>query len=124
MAITHVSALNGESPPAKFRETDAGTGPSGATSTTSAPQDAKSTGKVEPPEQYVAFESFILSAFIENMLPKNTETVFGKGVAGSTWKSMLSDVLGAQLAKSGGVGIAESLLKADYNAPKSSKVQK
>ena len=55
------------------------------------------------------FEAFFLQSFIQEMLPKDAEGVYGSGVAGDIWRSMLSEQLGNQLAKSGGVGIANSL---------------
>lgn len=52
------------------------------------------------------FEAFVLQTFVESMLPQGASAVFGKGNAGSIWKSMLAEQLGAQLAKAGGIGIA------------------
>ncbi len=40
------------------------------------------------------------------------ETLSGKGNAGSIWKSMLAEQIGAQLSKAGGIGIAEKLFNA------------
>ncbi len=56
---------------------------------------------------YSQFEAFVLQSFIEAMLPKQTEVVFGKGMAGEIWKSMLAEKLAAKAAESGGLGIAE-----------------
>jgi flagellar protein FlgJ len=61
------------------------------------------------PAVYRKFEAVVLQSFIEAMLPQQAEKVFGKGTAGSIWRSMLAEQLGNQLAKSGGVGIAKSL---------------
>ncbi|WP_267426823.1 rod-binding protein [Methylobacterium sp. GC_Met_2] len=55
------------------------------------------------------FEAFFLQSFVESMLPQGASAVFGKGNAGSIWRSMLAEQLGAQLAKSGGVGIARMI---------------
>ncbi|MBP1178187.1 rod-binding protein [Methylobacterium sp. PvR107] len=55
------------------------------------------------------FEAFVLQTFVESMLPQEASAVFGKGNAGSIWKSMLAEQLGAQLAKSGGIGIARMI---------------
>jgi hypothetical protein len=54
-------------------------------------------------------EAFVLQTFIQSMLPKNAEHVFGKGTAGEIWKSMLAEKLGNEIAKSGQIGIAERL---------------
>jgi hypothetical protein len=61
------------------------------------------------PAVYRKFEAVVLQSFIEAMLPQQAEKVFGKGTAGSIWRSMLAEQLGNQLARSGGVGIAKSL---------------
>jgi hypothetical protein len=55
------------------------------------------------------FEAFVLQTFVESMLPKGAEAVFGKGNAGGIWKSMLAEQIGAQIAKSGGLGIARTI---------------
>ena len=51
----------------------------------------------------------MLQTFIQSMLPKNAQHVFGKGTAGEVWKSMLAEKLGAEIARSGQVGIAKRL---------------
>ena len=58
------------------------------------------------------FEAYILQTFVESMLPKDAENTYGKGNAGSIWKSMLAEQIGGQLSKAGGIGIAERLLNA------------
>lgn len=63
-------------------------------------------------EVYRKFEAFILQTFVETMLPKESEQVFGKGTAGGVWKSMLAEQLGNQLAKGKGIGIAKQLAAA------------
>lgn len=62
-------------------------------------------------EAFRQFESFILQSFIETMLPKNAESVFGSGTAGGVWKSMLAEKLAEQISRSGGIGIAERIVK-------------
>ena len=68
-------------------------------------------------EVYRKFEAFILQTFVETMLPKDSEEVFGKGTAGSVWKSMLAEQLGSQLAKGKGIGIARQPAAAHPPAP-------
>lgn len=68
-------------------------------------------------EVYRKFEAFILQTFVETMLPKESEEVFGKGTAGGVWKSMLAEQLGGQLAKGKGIGIAERLAAAHPAGP-------
>jgi Rod binding domain-containing protein len=73
--------------------------------------------KPGPDEVYRKFEAFILQTFVETMLPKESEEVFGKGTAGGVWKSMLAEQLGAQLAKGKGIGIAKQLAAAHPAGP-------
>jgi flagellar protein FlgJ len=67
---------------------------------------------------YQQFEAFVLQSFIESMLPKDSESTFGKGTAGSVWRSMMAEQIGAQVAKAGGIGIASKIL-ADRSLEKS-----
>jgi len=73
--------------------------------------------KPGPDEVYRKFEAFILQTFVETMLPKESEQVFGKGTAGGVWKSMLAEQLGNQLAKGKGIGIAKQLAAAHPAGP-------
>lgn len=66
---------------------------------------------------YRKFEAFILQTFVETMLPKESEEVFGKGTAGGVWKSMLAEQLGNQLAKGKGIGLAKQLAAAHPAGP-------
>jgi Rod binding domain-containing protein len=54
-------------------------------------------------------EAFVLQTFVEAMLPKSAESVFGKGTAGGIWKSMLAERLADEIARNGGLGIARDL---------------
>jgi Rod binding domain-containing protein len=73
--------------------------------------------KPGPDEVYRKFEAFVLQTFVETMLPKESEEVFGKGTAGGIWKSMLAEQLGNQLAKGKGIGIARELAAAHPAGP-------
>lgn len=55
------------------------------------------------------FEAVLLNSFVGEMLPKSSESVFGGGMAGDMWRSMLSDQVSRQIAKSGQLGIARRL---------------
>ncbi|AEV37139.1 hypothetical protein PSE_2631 [Pseudovibrio sp. FO-BEG1] len=55
-------------------------------------------------------ESAILQTFVKSMLPKEMETVYGGGTAGTMWKGLMAEQLANQLAKSGSIGLAEMLL--------------
>ncbi|OYU87399.1 MAG: hypothetical protein CFE29_23575 [Bradyrhizobiaceae bacterium PARB1] len=60
---------------------------------------------------YRKFEAFVLQMFVEEMLPKNAEQVFGKGSAGNIWRSMMAEQIGNEMAKGKGIGIAQQLAK-------------
>jgi hypothetical protein len=60
---------------------------------------------------YRKFEAFILQMFVESMLPKDATDVFGKGTAGTVWRSMLAEQIGNEMAKGNGLGIAKQLAK-------------
>jgi peptidoglycan hydrolase FlgJ len=61
---------------------------------------------------YRQFEAMALANMLEAAMPSD-ENFFGKGVAGDTWKSMLIDQIANEMAKQGGVGIAEQLARSD-----------
>ena len=62
---------------------------------------------------YEQFEASILRNFVEGMLPKSAESVYGEGTAGNVWRSMQADFMSQELAKSGGIGIAATLARLD-----------
>lgn len=73
---------------------------------------AMRTGRAMAPERagpLVAFEAFVLQSFVETMLPSGDGAIFGKGTAGAMWRSMLAEGLAGELARSGGIGIADAL---------------
>ena len=39
------------------------------------------------------FEAFVLQSFIQEMLPKKAEGVYGSGIAGDIWRSMLAELV-------------------------------
>jgi len=65
-------------------------------------------------KNFKRFEAMVLQTFIQNMLPKDTEGVYGKGLAGDMWKSQLAERLADVMADRGGIGIARSLLADHY----------
>ena len=67
---------------------------------------------------YQGFETMTLQTFIEAAMPEDDSAVYGSGTAGSVWKSMLSEQIANQMAKSGGVGIATELARHAMSALK------
>jgi peptidoglycan hydrolase FlgJ len=47
------------------------------------------------------FEAMMLNSFVSELLPKDTGEVFGQGMAGDMWRSMLAEQVSNQIAKSG-----------------------
>ncbi len=79
-----------------------------------------STKSSETPEAYRKFEAMVLQNFVQEMLPSDNESVFGKGIAGDMWKSMMAEHLANVIAEGGGIGIADRLLqKANYAGERS-----
>jgi flagellar protein FlgJ len=73
-------------------------------------------GKTTTPETFRRFEAMVLQTFIQNMLPKDGAAVYGKGMAGEMWKSMLAEKVAAVVAERGGIGIADRMLGGRYAA--------
>lgn len=73
--------------------------------------------KANAPEQ---FEAFVMQSFIEEMLPKSADGVFGSGLAGDYWRSMLAEQVAGQVAKRGGIGIAKMISGGDHAGIKNS----
>lgn len=74
-----------------------------------------STTRAKPtPETFVRFESMVMQSFIQSMLPKEADAVYGGGMAGDMWQSLLAQQLGDAVAERGGIGIADSILRDHY----------
>lgn len=48
------------------------------------------------------------------MMPKDAETVYGKGLSGDMWQSLLAEKIAEQVTRRGGIGIAAQLAR-DYS---------
>lgn len=66
--------------------------------------------KKEVPETYRKFEAMVLQNFIKTMLPDSDE-VYGKGASGEIWKGMMAEEIANEIAREGGIGIADRLLE-------------
>lgn len=67
-----------------------------------------------PAKKYQHFEAMVLQTFLQNMMPKDVESVYGKGLAGDMWKSQMAEQLANVMSKRGGIGIAKSMLADHY----------
>lgn len=68
--------------------------------------------EARPAGPYERFEAFVLQSFVQTMLPQGA-ALFGEGTAGEIWRSMLAEGLGTQMARGGGIGIADYLAQAE-----------
>ncbi len=74
------------------------------------------TRSAATPDTFAKFEAMVLQTFIQSMLPKEADAVYGEGVAGEMWQSVLAEQLGNALAQRGGIGIADRILRDRYVA--------
>lgn len=65
-------------------------------------------------EAYRQFEAMVLGTFVQSMLPEEASSVYGEGLAGDMWKSILGQHLGEAISERGGIGIANRLLADRY----------
>jgi len=72
-------------------------------------------GKEQIPEVYRKFESSVLTTFLKDMMPSDSEAVYGKGSAGEFWKSMMAEQMADSVSKRGGIGIAEQVFAQALN---------
>ena len=53
------------------------------------------------------FESMIMQVMLQSMLPSDMEQVYGSGLAGDMWKSMLAEKIAESMARHGQLGLAK-----------------
>ncbi|MBS0269508.1 MAG: rod-binding protein [Proteobacteria bacterium] len=63
------------------------------------------------------FEALYLRQMLEEWMPKDSESLFGEGTAGTVWRSMMVDSLATTLSKSGTIGIAQMIFKPESHSP-------
>ncbi|HEY1864817.1 MAG TPA: rod-binding protein [Roseiarcus sp.] len=131
LAAQRLSALAGSNAPAADFVADLDRA-AGATSATTAPlvsaADMRSHLPTAPggPDKLgqakTQFEAMMLSSFVGELLPKDTGEVFGQGMAGDMWRSMLAEQVSTQIAKSGKLGLARRLFAVHEVGPHSARV--
>jgi Rod binding domain-containing protein len=99
---------------ADFADTLAATAPAAASGPSGADARARFSDAVDAVDERAAkaktgLEAVMLNSFVSEMLPKDASTVFGQGLAGDMWKSMLADQVSRQMAKTDALGIAKRL---------------
>ena len=80
------------------------------------PTEAGGAARPGAPESYKRFEAMVLQTFVQNMLPKEGSAVYGKGIAGDMWKSMMAEQIAGVMAERGSIGIADRMLGGQYDA--------
>ena len=60
------------------------------------------------------FESFVLQSFIQEMMPDEASQVYGSGVSGDFWKSMMAEKIAEQVAAAGGIGLADTVRQGQH----------
>jgi len=127
LAAQRLNALAGSNPPTTGFAADLDRA-AGAASATTAPlagaADARSR-LAEAPDKLgqakTQFEAMMLNSFVGELLPKDTGEVFGQGMAGDMWRSMLAEQVSTQIAKSGKLGLARRLFATHELAPPSAR---
>jgi Rod binding domain-containing protein len=111
-----LNALSGatDAGAANFADTLAATAPAAASGPSAADARARFSAAAEAADEKAdkaktGFEAVMLNSFVSEMLPKDTASVFGQGLAGDMWKSMLADQVSRQMAKTDALGIAKRL---------------
>ena len=69
-------------------------------------------------EAKTQFEAMMLNSFVGELLPKDASSVFGQGMAGDMWRSMLAEQVSLEIAKSGKLGLARRLFATHELAPR------
>ena len=118
LAAQRLNALTGSNAPAADFAASVDRAAGAATATTSpvaSAADARSRLTEAPggPDKLgqakTQFEAMMLNSFVGELLPKDTGEVFGQGMAGDMWRSMLAEQVSMQIAKSGKLGLARRL---------------
>ncbi|MEK1889143.1 MAG: rod-binding protein [Phyllobacterium sp.] len=76
---------------------------------TPAPEADGAKATDAPSRAYKKFEAFMLQSFVESMFTGDNQAVFGQGIAGDYWKSMMAEAIANKMSDKGGIGIARML---------------
>ncbi len=77
--------------------------------------DPAQTGSARAAKARQQFEATLLNSFVSEMMPKDTASAYGGGYAGDMWRSLLSEKIADQIAKSGVLGIAGRLFDGGHS---------
>jgi flagellar protein FlgJ len=79
---------------------------------------ARGADPASPAQSFKRFEAAVLETFLQSMLPQDAAAVYGEGLSGDMWKSMMAQQMAGVMAERGGIGIADRLLADHYMAGK------
>ena len=100
----------GKAPLARMLAADgsikAGSAGRGAPAAASAPGGG-GTGRLRA--AHAGLEGLLIANMLEGMLGSGRGALFGGGLAGSYWKSMLAQAIATQVARHGGMGLADAV---------------
>ena len=65
------------------------------------------------------FEAYLIQTMVEQMLPKQTDSAFGSGFSGNTWRSMMAERIANVVAEHGGFGVAAQMEQGRHTAVRS-----
>ncbi len=83
--------------------------PSSAAQTSSIDSGAASGARSEALTPTQKFEAFILQSWLEDILPKSSDGVYGSEAGADIWRSMMAEQIGGQLARADAVGLRKLL---------------
>ena len=101
------SALSFAASSAKAKSSASGAAAPGA----AAPDKAAGQADSRMRKGMAALEGVVLENMLNGMLRDSGSRLFGKGLAGEYWKSMMAGAIASQVAKHGGMGLAEALVR-------------
>lgn len=80
-----------------------------------APAAAMNDGATPAQRAKIGLESLLLKEMVEHMLPADATEVFGAGVSGDVWRSMLAEKIADSVARSGALKIGERMFASHQN---------
>jgi len=108
--VTAISAAHEKRAAASANASAPAFEPSGGAQSMRAAADTDST-----PAAFRKFEAMMLQSFLQSMLPTESEAVYGEGLAGDMWRSMLAEQIAGVMAERGGIGVADRILTGHYD---------
>lgn len=84
-------------------------GPSPTRPASAGPPPAPVAAPDDPSAIFTDFEAVTLTTFVKAMLPREADSIYGGGLAGGIFRDMYAAEIASEIARAGGVGVAERL---------------